>query len=182
MLRIFRKLFGAAPSSTSPDAWDDAEGEQIAVRFRPRLIAQLLEDHAALRKDMRGILDACRRRDEDAQILGLQRFADTFRRSSLVKSVQFYPYLYWALGRERVAASQVETLYAQMQDHVQDIDALLRAYLHAPWLNAQRRALFGDIARIARRLAQASRLEESSLFPLYVPPGQYRHLRGARAN
>ncbi|MEO6343927.1 MAG: hypothetical protein ABIO49_12320 [Dokdonella sp.] len=181
MLRIFMNLFGGAPAGASPEAWDSAEGEQVAVRFRPRLIAQLLEDHAALRNDMRRVLDACRRRDEDAQIVGLQRFAETFRRSSLIKSVQFHPYLYWALARERVATSQIETLIAQAQDHVQAIDALLRAYLNAPWLTAQRRALFGDIARIAHLLAQVSRMEESSLFPLYVPPGQYRHLRGARA-
>lgn len=182
MLRIFRNLFGVVPGGTSSDAWASAEGEQVAVRFRPRLIAQLLDDHAALRKDMRRVLDACRRRDEDAQILGLQHFAETFRRSSLAKSVQFYPYLHWALGRERVAASQVETLYAQAQDHVQAIDTLLRAYLRAPWLSAQRRTLFGDIARIAHLLAQASRLEESALFPLYLPPGQYRHLRDSLAH
>jgi hypothetical protein len=179
--RIFRNLFGAPPSAASANGWDGADGEQVTVRFRPRLIAQLLEDHAALRNQMRHVLDACRRRDEDAQIVGLQQFAETFRRSSLIKSVQFYPYLHWALGPEGVAASQLETLYAQAQDHVQGIDALLRAYLHAPWLSAQRRRLTSDVARIAHLLAQVSRLEESALFPLYLPPGQYRHLHRVHA-
>lgn len=181
MLRIFRNLLGAMPRRTSADAWDAAaDDEHASVRFRPRLVAQLIDDHAVLRECMRHVLDACRTRDEDAQIIGLQRFAEAFRRVNLTKAVQFYPYLLWAITRDRLATNQFKAVQVDIQGRMQGIDALLREYLHAPWLSAQRRRLFHDVALIAHLLAQASRMEEATLFPLYLPPGQYRHLRGVQ--
>jgi hypothetical protein len=174
VLRFFRKWFDGA-RQWSPDVLDD-DGHGV-IRFRPRLIAQLTADHASLRENMRAVLDACRVRNEDAQILGLQRFAETFRRVSLVKAVQFYPYLLWALAQDRLATDQLGSVRAEVQLHMHGIDALLRTYLQAPWLSSQRRQLFGDVARIAHLLAQACQREESALFSLYLPPGQYRRLR-----
>jgi hypothetical protein len=181
VLRIFRNLLGAMPRRISADARDAADDDEHAtVRFRPRLVAQLIEDHAVLRECMRHVLDACRTRNEDAQIIGLQRFAEAFRRVNLTKAVQFYPYLLWAIARDRLATNQFKAVHVDIQGRMQGIDALLREYLHAPWLSAQRRRLFHDVAKIAQLLAQACRMEEATLFPLYLPPGQYRHLRGVQ--
>jgi hypothetical protein len=180
VLRILRNLLDAMPRRASADAWDAADDEHATVRFRPRLVAQLIEDHAVLRDCMRHVLDACRTRNEDAQIIGLRRFAETFRRVNLTKAVQFYPYLLWAIARDRLATNQFKAVHVDIQGRMQGIDALLREYLHAPWLSVQRRRLFHDVAKIAHLLAQACRMEEATLFPLYLPPGQYRHLRGVQ--
>jgi hypothetical protein len=73
-----------------PDTHDALTGP---VRFRPRLAAELLDEHELTRQQMRSLLDACRAKDEDAEIVCLRRFADAFRRTGLIKSVQLYPYL-----------------------------------------------------------------------------------------
>jgi hypothetical protein len=168
------KLFGKA---SRPALADDVEGAEAsgAIRYRPRLIPELITDHALLRKDMRAVLDACRLNDEDAQIIGLQRFATEFRRVALSKSILMYPYLRWATARSPIASGHLNSLQAEANAQMLGIDALLGEYLQGPWLKAQRRRLYSDVAKIARLLGHMCRLEESALFPLYLTPGHYRH-------
>lgn len=174
MLHFLQKLLGRAPSGPPGDDTDESGGSS-AIRFRPRLVPELVADHAQLRKNMRAVLDACRLDDEDAKILGLQRFATEFRRVGLGKSVLFYPYLRWATARSRVASSHLHALHTEANAQMLGIDAILRDYLQGPWLKAQRRRLHADIAKMARMLGHLCRLEESALFPLYLTPGHYRH-------
>jgi Hemerythrin HHE cation binding domain len=171
VLHFLEKLFGKA---SRPALADDGEGAG-AIRYRPRLIPELMADHALLRKHMRAVLDACRLNDEDAQIIGLQHFAIEFRRVALSKSVLMYPYLRWATARSPIASGHLQSLHAEANAQMLGVDALLREYLQGPWLKAQRRRLYGDIAKIARLLGHMCRLEESALFPLYLTPGHYRH-------
>lgn len=171
-------MFGGLPARPAqPIAISEVESERLPVRFRPRLVAQLLQDHETLRGAMRALLDACRGRDEDAQIIGLRNVADTFRRISLTKSVQFYPYLRWALESDRMATIQFKAMQADLQRSMQNIETILCEYLEGPWLSATRRRLVGDIVRLAGLLGHALKQEETSVFPLYLPPGQYRHVR-----
>ena len=181
---MFERLFGGLPArSVQPAVVEaQAEFEPAPVRFRPRLISQFTQDHAQLRAAVRGLLDACRRRDEDAQIVGLRSVAAEFRRISLTKSVQLYPYLRWGLENDRVATIQFKAVHAEVQRASEQIDAILAEYLQGPWLSAVRRRLMADVIRLAHLLAQALRSEETSLFPLYLPPGQYRHVRHAHAH
>lgn len=174
MLQFLQKLLGNTPSGSPGDGTHETEGSS-AIRYRPRLVPELVADHARLRKNMRAVLDACRLNDEDAQILGLQRFATEFRRVGLGKSVFFYPYLRWATARSRVASGNLHALHAEANAQMLGIDAILREYLQGPWLKAQRRRLYADIANLARMLGHLCRLEESALFPLYLTPGHYRH-------
>lgn len=174
MLQFLQKRLGRAPGRSPSDSMDETEGGNT-IRYRPRLVSELIADHALLRKDMRAVLDACRLNDEDAQILGLQRFATEFRRVGLGKSVLFYPYLRWATARSAVASGHLQALHAAAEAQMLGIDAILREYLQGPWLKAQRRRLYADIAKMARMLGQLCRLEESALFPLYLTPGHYRH-------
>jgi len=174
VLEFLEKLFGKTSRQPSDVGVEDVEGTS-AIRYRPRLVPELIADHALLRKDMRAVLDACRLNDEDAQIIGLQRFAIEFRRVGLSKSVLLYPYLRWATARSPIASSQLQSLHAATNAQILGVDALLREYLEGPWLKAQRRRLYGDIAKIARMLGHMCRLEESALFPLYLTPGHYRH-------
>ncbi|MEP7041564.1 MAG: hypothetical protein ABI843_00790 [Dokdonella sp.] len=180
MARILERMFGGLPvRSAPPIALDDAESEHVPVRYRPRLVTQLLQEHETLRMLVRALLDACRGRDEDARILGLRDIAATFRRLSLTKSVHLYPYLRWGLENDRMAVIQFKALQAEVQRSVQSVESILCEYLEGPWLSETRRRLIGDIARLARLLGQALKQEEANVFPLYLPPGQYRHVRDA---
>ena len=173
-------MFGGLPArSTPPIALDEAESEHVPVRFRPRLVTQLLQEHETLRMLMRALLDACRGRDEDARILGLRDVAATFRRISLTKSVHLYPYLRWALENDRLAVIQFKALQADVQRSLHGAEAILSEYLDGPWLSETRRRLIGEVARLARLLGSALKQEEANVFPLYLPPGQYRHVRDA---
>lgn len=172
-------MFGGLPARPIPPvALHDVDAEHMPVRFRPRLVTQLLQEHETLRVQMRSLLDACRRGDEDARILRLREVALAFRVASLTKSVQFYPYLRWALEGDRMAAIQFKALHADVQRTMQAVESILDEYLSGPWLSVTRQRLFGDIVRLAGLLAHALKREESNLFPLYMPPGQYRHMYG----
>lgn len=183
MARLIERLFAVAPPRARiPSHAEEADAEHVPVRFRPRLIAQLLHEHGVLRASMRNLLDACRRRDEDAQILGLREVAATFRRLELVKATQLHPYLRWGLERDRMATIQLKAMQADVQRALREVEAVLDEYLGGPWLRAQRERFVAEVARVAHLLAVALKLEEATVFPLYLPPGQYRHVRDPLAD
>jgi|GEM_PF-1378627 len=156
----------------------DAASSAFPVRYRQRLVAELKLDAATVRAQMRALLDACREADESAWIACLQDFADGFRRTALIKSVQFYPYLRCALEHDAMAMTHFSEVQAQVQRLTLRIEALLVEYLCAPWDATCRRRFVPDVARAAGLLARLLRQEESTLFPLYLPPDQYHYLRG----
>jgi hypothetical protein len=151
------------------------------VRFRPRLTAQILRDHEVTRQQMRALLDACRAHDEDAEIACLRRFADSYRRTGLSKSVQLYPYLRWALEKDRMATIQFKSMHRELERSALLIEAVLTDYLDSPWDSYRRRRFVHDVVRIAGLFSQSVRQEESTLLPLYMPPGQYRYVDGVSA-
>lgn len=180
--RWFDALLRPSRSSGDPDA-DGADhgSDTVWARYRPRLVAQLMTDNAAACADMRRLLDACRNHDMDAQIEQLGAFADAFRRIGLQKAVQFYPYLRWATARDRVARAQFASLFAEVERESLAIEALLTEYLSAPWNRDHRQRIVTDIIKIAGHLSRLLRKEEGALYPLYLPPGQYRHVGASPA-
>jgi hypothetical protein len=180
MFNFLAATFGRpqARSQKSIEGDEYADALSGAVRFRPRLAAQLLRDHEVTRQHMRALLDACRAQDEDAEIAGLRRFADGFRRTGLIKSVQLYPYLRWALEKDRMATIQFKSMHRELERSTLLIEAVLTDYLDAPWDSYRRRRFVHDVVRVAGLVSKALRQEESTLLPLYMPPGQYRYIDG----
>ena len=183
MFNFLAATFGRPPARP-PSAAQDSELDGAlggGVRYRPRLTAQILRDHEVIRREMRALLDACRAQDEDAEIVCMRRFADGFRRAGLVKSVQLYPYLRWALEKDRMATIQFKSTHRELERSTLLIEAVLTDYLDSPWDSYRRRRFVHDIARIAGLFGQAVRQEESTLLPLYMPPRQYRYIDSAPA-
>lgn len=180
MTRIFDGFFERAreqkrlPETADPIASDG----HMHVRYRPRLVAESMLEAATVRTLMRLLLDACRRQDEYAQISCLYNFADCFRRITLIKRVQLYPYLRCALERDQASMIHFNAVQSDVQRHALRIEAILTEYLGAPWDDTCRRRFVGDVARAARMLGQMLRQEETTLFPLYLPPDQYHYLGG----
>jgi hypothetical protein len=108
----------------------------------------------------------------------MRRFADGFRRTGLIKSVQLYPYLRWALEKDRMATIQLKSTHRELERSSLLIEAVLTDYLDSPWDSYRRRRFVHDVVRIAGLFAQMLRQEESTLLPLYAPPGQYRYIDG----
>lgn len=176
---MFERLFGGLqpPAATSVQLVAPAPApEHVPVRYRPRLVADLLRDHAELRTAVRGLLDACRGRDEDARVFALRAVAAKFRGLALAKSVHLYPYLLWALANDRFATIQLKSMRADVERSLQSAEAILEEYLGGPWLQATRSRLVGEAARLAHLVGPALVAEEASVFPLYLPPGHYRHV------
>ena len=164
---------------TAVEANDHESALTGSIRFRPRLTAQILRDHELSRQHMRALLDACRAQDEDAEIACLRRFADGYRRTGLIKSVQLYPYLRWALERDVMATIQFKSMHRELERSGLLIEAVLTDYLDSPWDSPRRRRFVHDVVRVAGLFSGAMRQEESTLLPLYMPPGQYRYFEGA---
>lgn len=178
MFNFLAATFGRP--QTRPTAADSQVDDATlgGVRFRPRLTAQILRDHEVTRQQLRSLLDACRAQDEDAEIVCLRRFADNFRRTGLIKSVQLYPYLRWALERDPMATIQFKSTHRELERATLLIEAVLTDYLDAPWDSYRRRRFVHDVVRVAGLFAQMLKQEEGTLLPLYMPPGQYRYIDG----
>lgn len=183
MFNFLAATFGRPQTRPEPPVDNTAHDAALngAVRFRPRLTAELLRDHEVARQQIRALLDACRAHDEDAEIACLRRFADSFRRTGLSKSVQLYPYLRWALEKDRMATIQFKSTHRELERSTLLIEAVLTDYLDSPWDSYRRRRFVHDVVRIATLLSQALRQEESTLLPLYMPPRQYRYIDSATA-
>lgn len=144
------------------------------IRYRPLLVAQLAAENRRLREAMRTLLAALGRRDEEALITGLVAFAETFRAVALARSVQFHPYLAWALQQAATTRTLFESVRADAQRCMSGIEAVLATHLGAPWTRAQRRRLAPDLIHAAQLLTRWLRIDEDILLPLYLAPGQYR--------
>ena len=181
MFNFLAATFGRPQTRPQPAAevHDHEAALAGSIRFRPRLTAQILRDHEVSRQQMRALLDACRAQDEDAEILGLRRFADGYRRTGLIKSVQLYPYLRWALEKDRMATIQFKSMHRELERSSLLIEAVLTDYLDSPWDSMRRRRFVHDVVRIAGLFSRAMKQEESTLLPLYMAPGQYRYIEGA---
>jgi hypothetical protein len=181
MFNFLAATFGRPQTRPRTPADPDTHDAALTgpVRFRPRLAAELLQEHELTRQQMRSLLDACRAQDEDAEIVCLRRFAEVFRRAGLIKSVQFYPYLRWALENDRMATIQFKSTHREIERAALLIEAVLTDYLDSPWDSYRRRRFIHDVVRVAQLFSQAARQEESTLLPLYVPPGQYRYIESA---
>ena len=179
-MRLLRGMLERTPVPEGQTTTSSGDGGSLfPVRYRQRLVAELKLDAATARGLMRALLDACRTSDESTQIACLQDFADGFRRTALIKDVQFYPYLRCALEHDTMAMVHFSEVQADVRRHVLRIEAILAEYLGAPWDATCRRRFVPDVARAASLLGRLLRQEESTLFPLYLPPDQYRYLGGS---
>ena len=182
MSRFLADIFGHTRSKAPGAATTNDNGStESRIRYRPRLVAELAQEHEATCRHMRSLLDACRGQDEDAQIAGLRNFAEAFHRTALRKSVQLYPYLDWALEGDRTAITQFRAVRADVDRCTLGIEAILSDYLGGPWTREIRRHLVGQVIRAAKLFGQVLRQEEPILFPLYLPPGQAGQITGKRS-
>ena len=181
MFNFLAATFGRPQARPRAPADPDTQNAAFSgpVRYRPRLTIEVLHDHELTRQQMRALLDACRAQDEDAEIVCLRRFADVFRRTALIKSVQLYPYLRWALENDRMATIQFKSTHREIERAALLIEAVLTDYLDSPWDSYRRRRFVHDVVRIAQLFSQIAKQEESTLLPLYMPPGQYRYIESA---
>lgn len=192
MSRLLEHLFAAVPAaalfprrsgSRSGEARrnDAVVGPDVPVRFRPRLISQLLQDHETLRALVRKLIGVCCGNDEDACVNSLREVAAAFRHASLVKATQLYPYLRWGLEKDRFAVRQLAAVHVEVMRSVGRVETMFEEYLGGPWLGEQRQRFVNDVVKVANLISVALKHEEAGVFPLYLPPGQYRHVRGAVA-
>ena len=176
---IFSRGHGPPPTQAE-DSGATVSG-RTAVHYRPRLVAELMLHHATARRLVRSLLDACRHGDETLQIARLRDFADCFHRLRLIKNVQLYPYLRWALQDDAATLLPFQAVQTEVQQCALRVEAVLTEYLSAPWDAMCRRRFVPDVARAVSLFGQILRQDETTLFPLYLPPDQYRYVTDASA-
>lgn len=182
MADFFSAIFGrpSGQNEPVPDQGQEDAGAP-AVRFRINLVQDMQRGHAAASANLRALLDACRNRHPDTAIAAMRRFADDFRLVGLTRSVYLYPYLRWALQRDRTATTQFESVHRDVERATLLIEAILTDYLNSPWDSDRRRRFVHVVVRIASLFSRSVSLESTMLLPLYLPPGQYRYTHGSVA-
>ena len=180
---FFSAIFGRTPGHDErPAAEPGHDGaEAPMVRYRAALVTDMQRGHATASAHMRALLDACRTRNVDTAIACMRQFGGDFRQFGLTRSVHLYPYLRWALGQDRTATVQFESVYRDIERSTLLIEAILTDYLNSPWDSDRRRRFVHVVVRLASLFSRAVRLETSVLLPLYLPPGQYRYVTGMPA-
>ena len=185
MFNFLAATFGRPQTRPQPAADNTEHDERLRaarVRFRPRLTAQILRDHEVTRQQMRALLDACRAQDEDAADrlpapLRRQLPAHRAQQERAALSVS-------ALGARKgshgddpvqVDAPRARALGAADRSRADRLSRFAVGQLSAAALRARRRAHRRDCSR------RSLRQEESTLLPLYMPPGQYRYVDGVSA-
>lgn len=177
-------FFKEAGSDQAPRAGSPPPSSAIdfPVQFRPRLVPGLRHCHASAHEAMRSLLDRCRAGHTDEAVARMRFFAEVFRRAGLAKSVHLYPYLRWALRNDVLATMQLRAIHRSVDLASTQVEATMSAYLEAPWGPLQRRRFVRDVAAAARTFVQIVREEEASVFPLYLPPGQYKFVGWERSS
>ncbi len=183
MTEFLATLFGRGPGRTaaSEDMASQERHEGSSVRYRAGLTADIQRGHSNASAHLRSLLDACRDKDSDAAIACMRQFADEFRQIGLARSVHLYPYLRWALERDRTASLQFQSVYRDIERSTLLIEAILEDYLHSPWESDRRRRFVHVVVRVANLFSHAVRLDASVLLPLYQPPGQFRFVTSEAA-
>ena len=94
--------------------------------------------------------------------------------------MQLYPYLDWALEGDVTAITLFRSVRADVERCILGIEAILSDYLGGPWTREARRRFLTEVIRAEHLFGQVLRLEEPTLFPLYLPPGQASQITGKR--
>ncbi|MDP2430585.1 MAG: hemerythrin domain-containing protein [Pseudomonadota bacterium] len=173
MFEFFKRWFQSGQASNETVAAESAPTATAPgthIHYDPRLVTHLIEDHRRLEKLFGGIVTASQARDVDLMTRNLGLFGNAIREHLLTENVRFYVYLQHTGGAEQAAVVH------GFQHEMRGIGKALTSFLfrhseRETWDDAAWSEFARELDEIAQVLTRRIATEESSLYPLYQPPG-----------
>jgi len=176
MFNFLKRLFSEGSARAHVNGHENdrvryADGTEIS--YRPQLVEELKRDHRQLEFSFGALVAAHREGDFDACVDKLKRFTSILRAHLLKENLHLYVYLKHALRSDSEATALMNSMRIEMQHIGKTLNAFATEYVSSPWDEAKRYQLGIDLHKIAGVLKQRIATEESTLYPLYMPPDRY---------
>lgn len=176
---MFGFLFKRKPAEPSPPSSPvPAPAAEVApgthLHFDPGLVAELKADHGQLVALFQQVGESAVRRDSQALAERLTRFGDSLRGHVLKENVRLYVYLKHSLQSDENSLAVMQEFAREMHQIGQAVTGFLQKYTQvSQWDDAQWDVFDRDLGAVGKVLTRRIETEENTLYPLYMPPGQY---------
>lgn len=163
----FKSLHRASASTV-------ATPPETTIAYKPGLVEELQAEHRKLVELYQSLVLAHRRGDYDASVAHLKYFTYALRAHLLKENVHLYVYLKHALRHDAELTNVMAGMRGEMGRIGRTLNDFVLRYTSSPWDAEARENLLGELATISEILTHRIRHEEDVLYPMYMPPSQYR--------
>ncbi|HNQ49556.1 MAG TPA: hemerythrin domain-containing protein [Hydrogenophilus thermoluteolus] len=161
------------PKQSEPQDQGVAPGTHL--RYDPSLVPSLIADHRKLLEIFDKVGEALKQKDSGLLKERLEEFEDVLRGHLLTESVRLYVYLQHSLQGDEWNAALINDLRREMQHIGKAVIDYLQKYRETfEWNDIVWENFAAESAKIGNVLAKRIQTEESVLYPLYLPPEDYR--------
>lgn len=173
---LWKRKEPAVKTEASPVEQGVAFGSQ--VHYDPHLVEALVNDHQILLGIFGEIGNAMNRKDMLLVKEKLGEFGDALRGHLLKENIRFYVYLQHSLDSDPENAAIMHEFRNEMQHIGKAVADFLHKYTaekegwvwdEKMWQNFQE-----EVGGIGKVLGKRIQTEENILYPLYLPPAEYR--------
>lgn len=180
---MFDFLFKRKTAAPAPVAEPVKEPVQVAsdvapgthLHYDPQLVHELLADHGRLVELFQDVSRLAQQRDSEALTEQLARFGDNLRGHVLKENVRLYVYLRHSLQADEDSLAIMQEFAHEMHQIGRAVSDFLRKYTQVPhWDDSQWAVFDRDLSAVGKVLTRRIQTEENTLYPLYLPPGDYR--------
>jgi hypothetical protein len=145
------------------------------LHFDPNLVPNLVSDHHALLGIFGEITSAMEQKDMRRTKEKLGEFGDALRGHLLKENVRFYVYLQHSLEGDAENAAIMHEFRREMQHIGKAVADFLHKYTaEGEWDGMMWQSFQQEVGGIGKVLTKRIETEENILYPLYLPPQEYR--------
>ena len=145
----------------------------VEIYYDPDLVTGLKSDHAELLQLFGKMVEADAAGDYEALPSMLEEFGSMLRGHLLKENIKLYIYLQHALENSPENASLMQGFRSEMNGISKAVTAFLDRYTTDAWEEHHKKSFGAELEAIGNVLAKRIEMEESMLYPLYMPPDAY---------
>ena len=164
----------AAPRQVEPPS-PQGVAPGTGVHYDPNLVPGLIADHHALVAIFGEVGKAMGQKNSALLQEKLGDFGDALRGHLLTENIKFYVYLQHSLEGDTENANIMHEFRKEMQHIGKAVADFLHKYTGAAkWDGSIWQNFETDVAAIGKVLTKRIQTEENVLYPLYLPPEEYK--------
>lgn len=176
---MFEFLWKKKPPATQETVKQDTVSAPAAtgtqLHYDPNLVSSLVSDHHALLGIFGEIAAAMEQKNVALTQEKLGEFGDALRGHLLKENVRFYVYLQHSLEGDAENAEIMHDFRREMQHIGKAVADFLHKYTaEGEWDGQMWQSFQQEVGGIGKVLTKRIQTEENILYPLYLPPQEYR--------
>lgn len=174
-----RKKPVAKAETRPPEKTASAAGTGVAsgtqLHYDPNLVPSLVSDHHAMLGIFGEIVASMEQKNMLRTKEKLGEFGDALRGHLLKENVRFYVYLQHSLEGDTENAAIMHEFRKEMQHIGKAVADFLHKYTaDGEWNERMWQSFQQEVGGIGKVLTKRIQTEENVLYPLYLPPQEYR--------